>query len=182
MTAAKAIKPTPSLIFRPCTNDELRLVKKSWRYAVPSGSDITPDNNGDKWVGIGLTKFTSKARTRTTHKHILDVSAYGWHKAHALLRDRILASNQSTLFVAALSKFPDEAVGWGLMERTSEEGNAMAIVWWIHVVGEARGQGIGTEILRKLLAKAATAHLDVRPGQMTARARAWWDRVLEEGV
>lgn len=161
----------PPLKFRPPTNEELALVRKSWMYATPSDSKTSPDANGEKWIHIG-SQLTDRGVLK---KHHFDITLAGWHRAHAALRGEVLSSMSTIIVVAALASQPKEAVAWTAVEKSPTEWT----VWWVHVIGEARGRGIGTALLNTIVDLAAEEGLGVTPGQMTPKARAWWKRVTE---
>lgn len=154
----------PPLVFRPPTNEELALVRKSWMYATPSDAKTNPGPDGLKWISVGNGKKT-----------YLDITLSGWHRAHTALRDQVLSSMGTIIVVAALASLPKEAIGWTAVEKNPTGW----IVWWIHVVSEARGRGLGTSMINQIIDMASAEGLGITPGQMTAKARAWWKRVAE---
>lgn len=157
----------PPIKVRPPTNEELALVKKSWMYATPSDTKTPAGPDGMKWISIS---------GRGGGKSYFDVTLAGWHRAHAALRDQIFSSMRTSILVAALASQPKEAIAWTAVEKSPTGW----IVWWVHVVGEARGRGVGTALVRVVADLAATEGLTLSPGQMTPRARAWWKRTVED--
>jgi GNAT superfamily N-acetyltransferase len=175
MSAAEQ-RSTPPLVFRPPTNAELHLVKASWLYATPSESKIAPNDRGERWMQVSCSKQLNE---REAMKPCVDLTAAGWHRAHGALRDQILSSMATIVVIAALASKRDEAIGWVAVEKGNEGAEVVWTVWWTHVVGEARGQGVGSALLQTVLSLADSDGALVRAGQMSGKAREWWARNME---
>lgn len=169
--------PTPELVFRPPTTPEMVLVRATWLYATPSESKIAEGPDGQRWCGVTVQRLArgKSSPHREEHRPCLEITAAGWHRAHAALRDQVLSSMQLVLVVAALQSRPTEAIAWAAAEKDRDAWT----VWWVHVVGEARGQGVGSALLSTVADLAAAEGCAIVPGQMTAKARPWWKRIAE---
>lgn len=166
MSAAESIeKAVPPLVYRPPTNEELRLIKASWLHPVDA-SRVAMDEYGERWVKVGVPKKTA-----------LQIEPSIWLKAHAALRDKIMSDMRTILVVACLASKPEEAIAWACVEKCYDPGAHTWRVWWIHVVGEARGTGIGTALVAQLREKADGDDAVLVAAQMAPRAREWWGRV-----
>jgi len=117
----------PSIITRPATATERRLVQASWtRQAIRGKRFEVPTFGGSR-----------QAMFRVNRRVYMSEDAL--YRAHRLLVDDVLSRDGVSVVVGAISSVPEAALGWACAE--------LGLIHFIFVKGECRRNGVGTALL-----------------------------------
>lgn len=151
-----------ALSIRPATEDELRLVRSSWRHQMrPRFRDaepMGPQMHGHPW---GRKRYIGQSTAAEMLRLYID--------AHATTGDVLVA--------AVDDDEGSEAVAWASRSLTKDSSGALlsCIVHYVYVLDRARRQGLGARLLRYIRQEARTAGVDAVPGAMNSPGVCLWE-------